>query len=485
MKLDNEIVSQPRESVSPAPDDSTHLRTPALSRADASDSLPPVEPGSQRGFSMHVAWTLAARLGMAFNSVVAGIIVARWLGADGLGALAVINVAVATVVQFGNLGLPSANIYMIARDRRHLAPAATNSFIFALFGGSLLALCLTALAIWQPTFFNSLPAWLVGIVAISIPFQLISLLGLTIFLALGLIERFNWLDLAGQTFTLINAVLALVLLRRGLWTLLSLNAAASALAGLWIVWLIIRHIKSRIEHNRLRPSWKLFREMVRYGVKFHISILAGLLIFRLDLLIVNHFDGAAEAGVYSVASQVGMMLMLLPGVISTLLFPHITSAPDEHGEKTCVVSRHTAFVMFMICLAAAPVGFALPFLYGARFADVPMQLLILLPGVYVIGIESVLVQHFNASGLPPAIPLFWLVTLIVNLTLTFALVPTFGARGAALASTISYTLIFLLVALYFRAKVKRPLADALLLRGTELRELVKTAKRFSLSLKRV
>jgi hypothetical protein len=33
-----------------------------------------------------------------------------------------------------------------------------------------------------------------------------------------------------------------------------------------------------------------------------------------------------------------------------------------------------------------------------------------------------LVQHFNALGLPRAIPIYWIVTLIINLVLVFALV---------------------------------------------------------------
>ena len=94
-----------------------------------------------------VAVTLAARLLMTANSVIAGIIVARWLGAEGLGQLAVINVAVATVVQLASLGLPSANTYFIAQDNRQLRAVAINSIVFALLGGSLLAVALTLLAV--------------------------------------------------------------------------------------------------------------------------------------------------------------------------------------------------------------------------------------------------------------------------------------------------------------------------------------------------
>ncbi|MBD0326422.1 MAG: polysaccharide biosynthesis C-terminal domain-containing protein, partial [Pyrinomonadaceae bacterium] len=59
-----------------------------------------------------------------------------------------------------------------------------------------------------------------------------------------------------------------------------------------------------------------------------------------------------------------------------------------------------------------------------------------------------------------------------NLALTFMLVPPYGARGAALASTISYTIIFALVALYFRARAGRSLIEALLPGKAELRELL-------------
>src|SRR5918996_2022818 len=101
-------------------------------------------------FSSQVAWTFATRLLMIFNSVAAGIIVAHWLGAEGVGQLAVINVAVATIVQLGSFGLPSSNTYFIAQDQERFRAAAINSLIFALAGGSILALALSALASFRP-----------------------------------------------------------------------------------------------------------------------------------------------------------------------------------------------------------------------------------------------------------------------------------------------------------------------------------------------
>ena len=409
---------------------------------------------TSRRFSTDVAWTLAVRLLMIVNSVAAGVIVARWLGAQGVGELAVINVAVATVVQLGSFGLPSSNTYFIAQDPAHFRAATVNSVFFAALTGSFLAVALSVVASLRPGWFGFVSPELIRVASISIPFQLVTLIGLNILLAVGRVRVFNLLDLAAQSFVLVNALLVLIFFGLGLDVLVKLNTATSVLVTIVIsVWLVVAGKK--FMQSRWRADAALLRRMIGYGLKFHISVLVGAIIFRADLLVVNHFRGAAEAGVYSVATQFSLLLMLLPSVIATLLFPRVTSEQDPSGETTWTVTRHTALIMLICCLAAVPVSFLLPFVYGAAFAESTTLLLILLPGVYLIGLESVLVQHFNALGLPRAIPIYWGVTLIVNLTLVFALVPQFGAYGAAIASTVSYALIFGLVAFYFLATTRR------------------------------
>jgi O-antigen/teichoic acid export membrane protein len=410
-------------------------------------------------FMLHqIVGTLATRVLMIFNSVVAGLIVAWWLGAEGVGQLAVINVTVATIVQLGSFGLPSANTYFIAQDQEQTRTAAINSLIFALVAGSTLAVALIALASFRPDLFGFVSPQLIRIASISIPFQLITLIGLNILLAIGKVKQFNLLDLAGQSFVLLNAVLALIVFNRGLETLVTLNTVASIAVSILIASLLVIAART-FQKSRWRADRAMLRRMIAYGMKFHVSILAGAIILRADLLVVNHFRGAAEAGVYSVATQFAMMLMLLPGVVATLLFPRVTAEQDARGETTCQVTRQTTLIMFLCCLAAVPFSLLLPVIYGAEFRDATSLLLILLPGVYLISLETVLVQHFNALGLPLAIPLYWVVTLVLNLVLVFALVPRFGAQGAAIASTISYAAIFTLVARHFHTSTRRTFTE--------------------------
>ena len=216
--------------------------------------------------------------------------------------------------------------------------------------------------------------------------------------------------------------------------------------------------------------------MLRYGLKFYICIFAGFIIFRLDLLIVNRFRGAQDAGVYAIASQFSFLLIMLPGVIASLLFPRV-AAHDEPAGYAVDVTRHTSFIMMIVCVGAALASFALPLVYGARFADATIQFLILLPGVFFISLESVLVQYFTGTGLPAIIPWFWIITVTVNVGLNLAFVPAFGARAAAINSTISYALIFVLVAVYFGHKTGHNPLLVFVPRTSELRTLITKLQR--------
>lgn len=442
----------------------SNTRDPKITGGAASHASP-------RRFSTSVAMTLGTRFIMLASALGTSIIVARWLGADGLGSLAAINVIIALAVQLGCAGMPSANTYFISRDRSKLASVWSNALLFGVVGGSLLAAAIIIASKLRPLLFGNIPINLITVAALSIPFQLITLLGMSLFLGTGQIGRYNLTDATTQVLLLLNALVAVALLGTGLYVLVSLNTALAVLVSLTVAVVISRTVW-RASEKRPWFDVQVFWEIIRYGIKFHICLVAGLLILRGDLLIVNHFRGAQEAGVYAIAGQMGNLILLLPAIIGTILFPRVASQPDPRGGLTMRATRHTAFIMLLACLAAVPVSFALPFVYGAAFKESTVQLLILLPGVFLVGIESVMVQHFSGVGLPVAIPTFWMIALACNLILNLILIPLFGGIGAAAVSTFTYALIFVMVAAYFRLKTGNDLSSALLLRGDEFRELV-------------
>lgn len=405
------------------------------------------------------------------------VVVARWLGPEGLGTIAVLNSTLALTLQIGGAGLPSANTYFISRDRQTLGPAWANAIVFALVAGSVVALGVVLLGQLVPSLFGGVTPRLLAIAMLSVPFQLLTLLGLNVLLAMGRIRQLNLLDMITPLFTLVNAVVAVIILQASLTMLISFNTVAAMVLSLGILWALGRMWAGVPERRPCRPDFFLLKRMLGYAAKFYISIMASVVIFRADLLIVNHYRGAKEAGVYAVASQVSLLLMMLPAVIASLLFPRVASYQDPRGEFATQVTRYASLVTLMMCATTAVGAFFLPLIYGKPFTDATIQLLILLPGVYLIGLESVLVQHFTGTGLPVTIPLFWLITVVLNVGLNLALVPVFGARGAAVTSTLSYALIFALVTVYFCAKTGRRLGEIFVLRPHEMRDLFGRSRR--------
>ena len=424
-------------------------------------------------FFSGVVLTFGTRVLMLAGVFGSGIVIARWLGTDGFGVYAVVNVTVALALQIGSAGLPSANTYFIARDRETVGPVWANALLFAWVVGSLLAVGVLALAWLGPSLFGGVSTRLLAIAAISIPFQLLFVLNLNVLLALDRIRQLNLFDGLLPALVLGNAVVALVLLRRQLTFLIALNTIVGSALSLVLMIYLRKLIADKTKSRPMRPDVQLLKTMLAYGVKFYVSIMAGTIILRADLLIVNRFRGAAEAGVYGIASQFSFLLLMLPGVIATLLFPRVAATQNDRGEFAVLVTRHTTVVMLMTCLGAIVLAYLLPFIYGTNFGDATIQLLILLPGIFFMGLESVLVQHFTGTGLPAAIPWFWVITVAFNIGLNLLVVPKFGARGAAVNSTLSYALIFLLVAVYFRLKTGRGAAETFILRVDELRRLLK------------
>src|SRR5260370_19433859 len=117
-----------------------------------------------------------------------------------------------------------------------------------------------------------------------------------------------------------------------------------------MLWVVSRLVARQKERTPFRPNGQLFKAAITYGLRFCIPLMAAILIFRVDLLIVNHFRGAAETGVYAVASQVANLLTMLPGVIAILLFPLVASAQDPLGEFAIQVTRHVSIVMLIMCV---------------------------------------------------------------------------------------------------------------------------------------
>lgn len=414
-----------------------------------------------------LSMTLITRILTVGGSVVGGIVIARFLGAENVGIYAVLLLTINTLVQIVGAGLAAANVFNAGRDRTLFPAITANSIIFAALGGFAVAAVVYIGSTLRPDWFQNVPPRLLIISLATLPFQIWTLFGLNLFLALGDFRKFNLLDWFSQIYVPVNAVLVLVLLGRGLETLVIFNAVCTFIVAVTI-FLVIR----RTGVATLSPDLGLFRRMMRFGLNINIMNAALALVLRADVLLVNHFRGEAEAGVYSVAAQCSLLLIMFPNVVGTVIFPNVAGMKDGSGEFTSAVVRHAAAVQLLLCLFSIPAAFLLPFIYGPDFSPATIQFLVLLPGAIAIGLQMMLSQHLAGIGKITLMPYFWIFTLTLSIGLNLWLIPIYGGIGAAGVSTAAYCVIFLLTLFYYREHTQERISDVLLLRAGDTRAVL-------------
>ncbi|HSV92850.1 MAG TPA: polysaccharide biosynthesis C-terminal domain-containing protein, partial [Desulfobacterales bacterium] len=152
--------------------------------------------------------------------------------------------------------------------------------------------------------------------------------------------------------------------------------------------------------------------------------------------------GPALVGVYFVAVQVAERLWLPSKVISTVLLPRMAElhAHADTRELTPLMSRLVLWGTVAACLAVAVIAApALRLLFGHEFLGAVQPLLWLLPGIALAGGSRIVANDFAARGRPEWNSWLSVVTLVVNVAGNVALIPRYGITGAAVATTIAYT----------------------------------------------
>ncbi len=389
----------------------------------------------EMSFRNRATLTLLVRGAMVGVGLLSSVVTARWLGPEGRGLLATLSVITGLTLQFGNLGLHSGNVYYVAKDPGAAPAVLGNSLWLSLFLGGLGGLGAVAAGLLRPSWFPGIPFALIAVTAAALPFHFMMLLFQNCLLGMREVKAFNVFEGAGKTLTFLALAVYLVLLGGGAQGAVVLFAVTSAVFALASVVYCRRLVPSGF-----RLDSALFRRMIGFGGKVYLSCLMSFVVLRSDMLLVNYYCGAAQAGVYSITVQIADTLLLVPMTIGMLLFPRIASEQaDRQEEVTSRVIRHTALLLGLLCAVAwVLVGPVVSFLYGPPFGEAAVALRWLVPGIWAVGLNGVLMNHFGGQGMPWVTVAAPCVGAVLNVLLNLFLLPRYGIVGAAAASTVAY-----------------------------------------------
>jgi O-antigen/teichoic acid export membrane protein len=398
-----------------------------------------LRPESERGLRDDVLLMLGAKLFVLILGAATTVIVARSLGPAGRGSLASVYALMMLLAQLGTFGIASANPYFAAREPQMRARIAGNSLWLAGVLGPVMAAVGIAVKLAAPGALAdvSWPELSVGMLAV--PIMLSSLFLQSILLGDGRTVLYNGVEVGTALLTVLLLSTVLPLAGGGVLLALSLMVGPQV-AALFVYMSAMRH------HGRLlRPlDGVLARRMIGYGARAYLVTLIAFMLIRIDLLLVNGIQGARAAGQYSIAVALADALYLLPVSVAVNLFPRLARG-SANRELSLSVFHLVAVGYLIVCALAAPLaGPVITLMFGQAYHPAISLFLWLLPGVYCLGVLTMIAYHFAAHGMPRELVLVWGPGLAVNLALDIALLPHHGTYVASIASTAGYAVVLVL-----------------------------------------
>ncbi len=196
----------------------------------------------------------------------------------------------------------------------------------------------------------------------------------------------------------------------------------------------------------------LFREMNRFGLPLVPSQLALWALAFSDRFFIAKFKGQTEVGHYSVGVRIASAALLLLAAFR-LAWPAFAYSIEDEDEAKRTYGFVLTYLLFVFSWLALTLGLLAPWLVrlltgrpefheGSRVVPLTAFAVTALGGYIVvsIGIGRARKTQFN-----------WVVTgvaAVIDIALNFALVPSFGMIGAAIAGAAAYSSMFVLMSVH-------------------------------------
>jgi O-antigen/teichoic acid export membrane protein len=318
-------------------------------------------------------WLLSANTLSMVLSLIQGIIVARALGAEQYGVLALITTFATTINQFVDSRVWEVAIRFIIRYREqgdYARATATVKFCYLvdLVTGLLAFVIILLTAQWGAHVFVKDPSAssLIKLYALSV---IIAVPVGTSSALLRVGNHFDWLayqNVITAAFTLVGVIFALVL-DTGIKGLLVVYLLAAAL-GMSVLVLLGKRLSQDLKlkpwrHAPLRLLRGEYGQILRFLASTNGNALVKLLQRNLDTLLIGYWLGPVDVGYYRVARRLTNLIAFPVGPLYTASYPEFVRLWDLEQVGTL---RH---LMHKLTLSSTAVGIsaAVAFWLGGRW----------------------------------------------------------------------------------------------------------------------
>jgi O-antigen/teichoic acid export membrane protein len=403
------------------------------------------------------------------------VILAQSLGVNGRGVVAAATAPLMLGIALLTLGLPESITYFIAKKGAgRLTRHVSVSFAALMISGSIGSLAIAFFA--QPL--SSGNKQLAGLMVVAAAALVPALLTASL-RAVAYGTHSWWLVLAERA---LSAVLQLVLIY---WLYLSrlltpataiLAISTTTFAGA-LVYLITPRWWAALKGSftPLGPPPPLPR-LASYAWRMWVGSVAGVVIMRLDQVMMTPLAGVDQLGIYVVAVTVSNVALLLNAAVRDVMF--VFESGDPSTTRVGRAARMSTLVTALVGVGVAAASpLMVPMLFGPEFAPAVPIVAVLLLAIILGNPGSVAGAALSARGHPGVRSLALAIAMVIYVVAMLLLAPRYGGLGAALAMLVGETLPAYLAIYWLHRYCAVPLSEFYRFRKSDLIELYRATAR--------
>lgn len=366
-------------------------------------------------------------------SVIYIAVLARYIGAEGIGQLGAATAIVSLLILVVNFGFDTLITREVAADETTAPAYITNLVFLRLVLTLIFSAVLIAIALWSP--YSPMMRQIIIVYAFVYVFDNFSGLARAIFQAYQRMEYEVVIELIRAT---ANIIISLVGIHGG-WSLVAI-VGASAFASLLKLILSYILIRWRFVRSSAPLDRAFCRRVLLTSIPFFLLMAANVAQGQVNVLALSLMDTERAVGLFSAGAYPITMLFIIPTLFMDSIYPAFSHdfrhSPARLAETYQRAHKFMTLVGFPlgvgIMVVSRPI---IDLLYGPGFEGAALALAVLAVQL-VTAVGYVNGALLNAVGRQSLFMKLRLATLCFNILLCILLVPRLSYLGSALACII-------------------------------------------------
>jgi len=360
-------------------------------------------------------------------------LLARYIGAEGLGRISTATALVSLLMLMVNFGLDALVIREVASDKSRAASYVTNVALIRLLLTWLLGAMLFVIVSLSP--YETETVVIIVVYAFVYVFESLFDVVRSVFHAF---QKMEYGVAADVTRDLMNVVVSIVGIGLG-WSLVGI-VSVSAIASLFKLVVGVALMRSRLVSTRLCFDVRLSGRLLRESLPFFALLCISFAAERLSIIVLSWTDSAESVGIYSAGAFAITAVLLIPGMFYQSIFPAFSQAHQFSRFELCRLYEASYKAMLLMGFPLAVGTFLvsselIDLVFGPEFVGATVVMRILAIQLFTI-VGYVNGAFFNATKRQTLFMILRGASVGLSAMLSFVLIPNFGHIGAAVAVTI-------------------------------------------------